>query len=1338
MSQHAPGTGLLTLGPGLRELGDGVLAQHPGLASRLSVLHLEAAEGSSDRRRSALRLPLPTSAALLEHLAATWRRDETSTLTELLPPAWQGGPDTWPSELDPRYRARHALLNSRRVLDRRLDELVAAKPSRIVVVAQGHEPTASGGLLLVAGWLRERLAEAEHAIPIDLVLGLEPLGAAASSHPADAARLVALLSGLDRAESHFEQVVLVGSERLQAETLTTAMVELVGRLLRLHLDDPDPTPPATASFRARPTRYVAATAGTATLDLASVADAHCRRLAPELRAVVVSREDVEAFDPGALARSRIEEIETGIAASLRELESWRHRHAERGRRATGLEDLTARALETARSFLTGGTIDRMTGKVQAGYVARHLEWCWQLVVGGRAGLDDVLTLFQVLALGLPASHSERELDERRRALAEAPEDPLRQVDAALAEVRHAWARAFHEDLEGVTRSAAQVRGHLVGLAELCTKTTTASARESPWRSVLPLSPEEVSRSLRESGVTALGWLQSSLDPGSVDPARALSRPAEVLERGLRDDIDRRLHELLERHPVAELPGLRRWLPRFIAGLPPLTTVDHDALPRRQAHRRRCVLHAETTDAAGLAGSLGQAPELRSGDDAASLGWIELVGPFPLQAWSELAAARQAASELLSTGRIAPLPEEHAGERFHDPLPGDLVTRGFRQLGSEAGGRWRESFERVDDLLPSELAGLPRDRPALRVLTTVASWTRGWATGESPSLPPSLGRDLQELSELREHDGSDDELHELLERLAPVARAVQVATEVTSAGDQVHHLTTARQALDEARTRIDLGLAGRERRVFTRLLDGWTSGLDERLRALRGRSELGLDLRTRRAISTGRTTLRVELVNRGEHPALRASVSLMASEHFRVLGPDRLEVGELGPGRRQALDFSIKPSAEGELPIALALSWDDLESTGKTARQDERVTIIAQPPAFRRIEKNPYIAGPPVRSTEMFFGRQDVFRHVTDNLTGRHQDNVLILFGRRRTGKSSILYQLERGDLLEEHLAVLVDLQGLGGFDTASLLYQLARKLGRRLRSEEGGSELPRPQRSEFSEAPYDAFQDHLDDIEDLLVGLDRRLLVMIDEFELLRSRVEAGAVEPEIFPFLRNLMQHRERLAFLLAGTNELVTMREDYSSILFSLAIYRRISYLPTDDAGRLIEEPVRGELLFDDLLVDSLLHLTAGHPYYLQLTCQNLVNHANLRNTHGWLSPEDLQSVLPEVLEAGEGHFLHEWRSLESQSERCALAAIAENDDTGLRWFETAEVTSLVQPVHQRSFPAEDEVLQEALEQLHRADLLEADEARRSWRVRIDLMRHWIRRNRSLERAAAGGSTG
>ena len=73
-------------------------------------------------------------------------------------------------------------------------------------------------------------------------------------------------------------------------------------------------------------------------------------------------------------------------------------------------------------------------------------------------------------------------------------------------------------------------------------------------------------------------------------------------------------------------------------------------------------------------------------------------------------------------------------------------------------------------------------------------------------------------------------------------------------------------------------------------------------------------------------------------------------------------------------------------------------------------------------RNPYIAGLPVQDPAMFFGREDVFQFIAETLTGQHRDNVIILYGQRRTGKTSILYQMHT-HLDAHYLCVFMDMHG---------------------------------------------------------------------------------------------------------------------------------------------------------------------------------------------------------------------------------------------------------------------------------------------------------------------------
>jgi hypothetical protein len=94
-----------------------------------------------------------------------------------------------------------------------------------------------------------------------------------------------------------------------------------------------------------------------------------------------------------------------------------------------------------------------------------------------------------------------------------------------------------------------------------------------------------------------------------------------------------------------------------------------------------------------------------------------------------------------------------------------------------------------------------------------------------------------------------------------------------------------------------------------------------------------------------------------------------------------------------------------------------------------------------------------------------------------------------------------------------------------------------------------------------------------------------------------------------------------------------------------------------RLNCEPVAPHIVYDDLALDKILRVTAGHPYFLQLVCYTLVKQANQQKT-GYVTISDVNVALDEMLRLGEVHFAYLWQR-SSHAERAVLAAAAHLSD-------------------------------------------------------------------------------
>jgi hypothetical protein len=83
-------------------------------------------------------------------------------------------------------------------------------------------------------------------------------------------------------------------------------------------------------------------------------------------------------------------------------------------------------------------------------------------------------------------------------------------------------------------------------------------------------------------------------------------------------------------------------------------------------------------------------------------------------------------------------------------------------------------------------------------------------------------------------------------------------------------------------------------------------------------------------------------------------------------------------------------------------------------------------AGRRIPSNPYIVENPIRSRDMFFGREDDFQFVARKVGEDRSNQIAVLCGERRSGKTSILFQILGGRLGGAFLPILIDMQMLAG------------------------------------------------------------------------------------------------------------------------------------------------------------------------------------------------------------------------------------------------------------------------------------------------------------------------
>jgi hypothetical protein len=248
---------------------------------------------------------------------------------------------------------------------------------------------------------------------------------------------------------------------------------------------------------------------------------------------------------------------------------------------------------------------------------------------------------------------------------------------------------------------------------------------------------------------------------------------------------------------------------------------------------------------------------------------------------------------------------------------------------------------------------------------------------------------------------------------------------------------------------------------------------------------------------------------------------------------------------------------------------------------------------------------------------------------------------------------------------------------------------------------------------------------------ERHLIILFDEFEELESAVRRGYLDASIFGFLRHLMQHGSNLTFIFCGTHRLEELAADYWSVLFNISLYHRVGNLEQAEAMRLIQQPVEPYgMRYDDLALDKMWRVTAGHPYFLQLLCHSLVNQHN-KSQRSYVTVGDLNAALDEILSTGEAHFIYLWTE-STIEERLALVAISRM----IPLTGSVRAVQVVDFLAERGVTADRRAIGDALYRLALRDILKAEEreghSESVYRWQLGLLGLWAEKYKSLGRVA------
>lgn len=312
-------------------------------------------------------------------------------------------------------------------------------------------------------------------------------------------------------------------------------------------------------------------------------------------------------------------------------------------------------------------------------------------------------------------------------------------------------------------------------------------------------------------------------------------------------------------------------------------------------------------------------------------------------------------------------------------------------------------------------------------------------------------------------------------------------------------------------------------------------------------------------------------------------------------------------------------------------------------------------------RNPYVAGPaldPEQAAGLLRGRADLFREL-EGLLLSPVPPVLLLYGGRRTGKTSFLKFLPR-TLGGDFLPLLVDLQEMAAVTTLEALACRMAEAIRRSAQRARNLSLPAWNDEALRRDPFDALLTWFDAVEK--AAPQRTLLLCLDEYERLDEVVQVSRSRA-VLNFLRHVMQHRPRWALLFSGSHMLDELPDYWSDYLINTRALP-VSYLSLEDTRDLIEHPASDfPQVYTPEAVETIARLTRGQPYLTQLICYELVEWLNrTKKKNKQIRSEDVEAILSVVFERGGEYFREFWRLTLDQVGRKTLRHLVTQPDVPL----------------------------------------------------------------------------
>ncbi len=369
--------------------------------------------------------------------------------------------------------------------------------------------------------------------------------------------------------------------------------------------------------------------------------------------------------------------------------------------------------------------------------------------------------------------------------------------------------------------------------------------------------------------------------------------------------------------------------------------------------------------------------------------------------------------------------------------------------------------------------------------------------------------------------------------------------------------------------------------------------------------------------------------------------------------------------------------------------------------------------FKPIQ-NPYIVGNAIKSKEMFFGRKEDLR-IIQNWIMTDGPKVILLIGGRRSGKSSILWQIRKGRFHQAGEAVLCDFHKMVPRikQDEDFPFEVGKAILENSKFQQFEAEfMDKKENSSWTVRLEQLVQNCLNEIQ------PRKLIILCDEFDSIEPLFKSSLSANALFWIteILNLPVH-----FVMTSSRDFEDI--NVQKILQPVTQMYQILELSMPDTLDLIQNPIGKNLSYDDKVLEKIYRLSGGQPYYTQYICHSLVNHVNDKLKRNYVVAEDLKAVIDFIMRNPAGHIQETWKSFSNPNTapkygQEILAALANTIQDSNKYVSSSKIFKTIK--NQRFNVSKPDLFKTLAGFIKFTRLLETKN--NNYRFRIDILRHWI----------------